>query len=107
MKDKLDSGCVEVVTVGYDLFTRHKDTIAQHDWLVVVFDEMHMLKNPKSKRYRKKKKITTPTHARYTSCILANPHRFVCLVRREARHVAAEEKHQVDGNIIPLPRFFL
>lgn len=49
--DKLSSGRLEVVTVGYDLFTSHKNSIAEYEWLVVVFDEVHMLKNPKSKRY--------------------------------------------------------
>lgn len=51
VKDKLNSRRLEVVCVGYDLFTSRVDTLAGYDWLMVVFDEVHMLKNPKSKRY--------------------------------------------------------
>lgn len=48
---RLDAGLLEVVCMSYDLFVNNADTIATYEWLLVVFDEVHLLKNPTSKRY--------------------------------------------------------
>ena len=48
---RLDAGSLEVVCIGYDLFTSNRDSLAKFEWLLVVFDEMHVLKNPKSQRW--------------------------------------------------------
>lgn len=48
--EKLDAGLLEVVCVGYGLFTRNQDTLAKYNWLLVVFDEVHLLKSPTSQR---------------------------------------------------------
>lgn len=47
---KLDRGLLEVVCVGYTLFTNNQDTLARYSWLLVVFDEVHSFKNPKTNR---------------------------------------------------------
>eukprot|EP00903_Cladosiphon_okamuranus_P013898 g12926.t1 len=46
----LDAGQLEVVVVGQAMFRNSVDTLSKFDWLVVVFDEVHDFKNPKSKR---------------------------------------------------------
>lgn len=50
---KLDDGLLEVVCVGYTLFANNQDTLAKYHWLLVVFDEVHSFKNPKTNRYSK------------------------------------------------------
>ena len=51
VRRKLDAGRLEVLCVGYHLFAAHVDTLAAYEWRVVVFDEVHWIKNPKSQRW--------------------------------------------------------
>ncbi|CAM9156448.1 unnamed protein product, partial [Laminaria digitata] len=54
---KLDRGLLEVVCVGYTLFTNNQDTLAKYNWLLVVFDEVHSFKNPKTNRSQAVEKL--------------------------------------------------
>ncbi|CAN0349242.1 unnamed protein product, partial [Scytosiphon promiscuus] len=55
--DSLANGRLEVVVIGDKLFERSIDTLAGFQWLVVVFDEVHLYKNPKTLKAQAAEKL--------------------------------------------------
>lgn len=55
----------DFLVINWEILSKHVDVLKKQHWDVVVFDEAHMMKNPKSQRGKAAKKLDGTLHTLY------------------------------------------